>query len=108
MSYTSNSRYRYLQRFLPLPSYSLLYKLKSEPIDTCKGLQSLYDTILLLGEMYLQQEVQNDGRELNGYDSNIQAYKAFYSLKQSTPYIIKAIPSTKINHQVVQDSRVYN
>ena len=33
MRYTSNSGYRYLQRFLPLQSYSKLYKLKSEPIN---------------------------------------------------------------------------
>ena len=115
MRYTSNSGYRYLQRFLPLPSYSLLYKLKSHPIDTCKGLQSLRensffsnDTVLLLDEMYLQQEVQYDGRELTGCDSNLQMYKSILcfmvvSLKQSTPYIIKAIPLTKINHQVVQE-----
>ena len=104
-----------MQRFLPLPSYSLLYKLKSHPIDTCKGLQSLRensffsnDTVLLLDEMYLQQEVQYDGRELTGCDSNLQMYKSILcfmvvSLKQSTPYIIKAIPLTKINHQVVQE-----
>ena len=58
--------------------------------------------------MYLQQEVQYDGRELTGCDSNLQMYKSILcfmvvSLKQSTPYIIKAIPLTKINHQVVQE-----
>ena len=99
MRYTSNSGYRYLQRFLPLPSYSLLYKLKSQPINTCKGLLSLRenslfsnDTVLMLDEMYLQQEVQYDGRELTGCDSNLQMYKSILcfmvvSLKQSTLYI---------------------
>ena len=115
MRYTSNSGCGYLQRFLPIPNYSLLYKLNSQPIDTCKGLQSLReeslfsnDTVLLLDEMYLQQEVQYDGRELTGCDSDLEMYISILcfmvvSLKQSTLYIIKAIPLTKINHQIVQD-----
>ena len=62
----------------------------------------------MLDEMYLQQEVQYDGRELTGCDSNLQMYKSILcfmvvSLKQSTPYFIKAIPLTKINYHIVQD-----
>ena len=62
----------------------------------------------MLDEMYLQQEVQYDSRELTGCDSNLQMYKSILcfmvvSLKQSTPYIINAIPLTEINHQIVPD-----
>ena len=117
MRYTSNSAYRYLKKFLPLPSYSLLSKLKSlsESIDTSKALLTLKenslfseDVILSLDEMYLQQEVQYDGLKLFGCDSELKMYKSILcfmvvSLKQSTPYILKAIPLTKINHHIVQD-----
>ena len=72
-----------MQTFLALPSYSLLYKLKSQPFDTCKGLlllreNSLFsnDTVLMLDEMSLQQEVQYDGSELTECDSNLQMYES--------------------------------
>ena len=115
MRYTYNSAYRYLKRFLPLPSYSLLRKLKSQKIDTSKALCSLRDNllfsddvVLLLDEMYIQQEVQYDGRDLIGCNAELQMFKSILcfmvaSLKQSIPYIIKAMPLTKINHQIVQD-----
>ena len=115
MRYTSNSAYRYLKRFLPLPSYSLLRKLKSQKIDTSKALCSLRDNllfsddvVLLLDEMYIQQEVQYDGRDLIGCNPELQMFKSILcsmvvSLKQSIPYITKAMPLTKINHQIVQD-----
>ena len=66
------------------------------------------DVILLLDEMYLQQEVQYDGRDLTGCDSDLKMYNSILcfvvvSLKQSTAYILKAIPLTKINQQIVQD-----
>ena len=115
MRYTSNSAYQYLKNFLPLPTNSLLCKLKSQSIDTSKGLvllrdNSLFsdDAVLLLDEMYIQQQVQYDGRDLTGCNSELQMYKSILcfmvvSLKQYTPYILKAIPLTKINHQIVQD-----
>ena len=113
--YTSNSAYKYLKRFLPLPSYFLLRKLKSQSVDTSKGLCALRDNllfsdnvVLLLDKMYIQQEVQYDGRELIGCNSELQMYKSILcfmvvSLKKSIPYILKAIPLTRINHQIVQD-----
>ena len=115
MRYTSNSAYQYLKNFLPLPSYSLLTKLKSQSIDTSKGLVSLRenslfsnDTVLLLDEMYVQKEVQYDGRDLTGCNSALEMYKSILcfmvvSLKKSTSYILKAVPLIKINHQIVQD-----
>ena len=58
--------------------------------------------------MYIQRQVQYDGRDLTGCNSELQMYKSILcfmlvSLKQYTPYILKAIPLTKINHQIVQD-----
>ena len=69
------------------------------------------DAVLLLCEMYLQQEVQYDGRELTNCDSIPQMYKSILffmvvSLKQSTLYVLKAIPLTKISHQIVQEDIV--
>ena len=69
--------------------------------------------ILLLDEMYLQQEVQYDGRKLIECDSELQMYKSIIcfmvvSLKQSTPYILKATPLTKINHHIVLDGQFSN
>ena len=66
------------------------------------------DAVLMLVEMYIQQQVQYDGRDLTGCNSELQMYKSILcfmvvSLKQSTPYILKAFPLTKINHQIVQD-----
>ena len=85
MRYTSNSAYWYLKRFLPLPSYSLLRKLKSQKIDTSNALCSLRDNllfsddvVLLLDEMYIQQEVQYDGRELIGCNANFKCSKVYY------------------------------
>ena len=64
--------------------------------------------VLLFDEMYLQQQVQYDGRDLTGCDSKLQMYKSILcfmvvSVKQTTPYLLKAIPLTKISHQIVQD-----
>ena len=57
------------------------------------------------------QEVQYDIGKLTGCDSNLQMYKSILcfmvvSLIQSTPYIIKTILLTKINHQIVQDGTI--
>ena len=83
MRYTSNAAYCYLRHFLPLPSYSLLHKLSIQDIDTIKALVTLRnnkqvgnDVILLLDEMYLQQQVQYDGQALTGCDSNFQMYRS--------------------------------
>ena len=59
--------------------------------------------------MYIQQEVQHDGRDLIGCNAELQMFKSILcfmvvSLKQSIPYIIKAMPLTNINHQIVQDA----
>ena len=115
MRYTSNSDYQYLKHFLSLPSNSLLCKLKSQSINTSKGLvllrdNSLFssDAVLFLDEMYIEQQVPYDGRELTGCDLELQMYKSILcfmvvSLKQYTPYILQTNPLTKINNQIVQD-----
>ena len=83
MRYTYNSTYRYLKTFLPLPSYGLLNKLKSQSFDSCKAWLSLKensfygeDMVVLLDEMYLQQQVKYDDRDLTGCDSELQMYKS--------------------------------
>ena len=114
MRYTSNTAYRYFRYFLPLPSYSLLHKLSSQDIDTTKALVTLRinqqfgnDFVLLLDEMYLQQQVQYDGQTLTGCDSNFQMYRSILcymvvSLTRSFPFVIKAVPLTKISSDIVR------
>ena len=87
MRYTSNSAYQYLKNFIPLPSNSLLCKLKSQTIDTTKGLVMLRDNllfsddaVLMLDEMYTQQQVQYDGRDLTGCNWNFKCIKAYFAL----------------------------
>ena len=38
LRYTSNSAYNFLKKYIPLPSNSLLRKLKSPSIDNCQAL----------------------------------------------------------------------
>ena len=44
LRYTSNSAYSFLKKYVPLPSNSLLRKLRSPSIDNCQALQSLRDS----------------------------------------------------------------
>ena len=57
---------------------------------------------------YLQQQVQFDGRDFTGCGSELQMYKCILcfmvvSLRETTPYLLKAIPLTKNNHKIVQN-----
>lgn len=90
MRYKSNSAYTFLKKYIPLPSNSLLRKLKSPSIDNCQALQSLRDSncigndiAILLDEMHLQSQVQFDGHTLIGVLIAMQIWKctlAFYVL----------------------------
>ena len=104
LRYTSNSAYNFLKKYIPLPSNSLLRKLKSPSIDNCQTLQCLRDTncigndiAIFLDEMHLQPQVQFDGQALIGCNADMAMYTSILcfmviSLKKSIPFVISAIP----------------
>ena len=110
LRYTSHSAYQLLSNFLPLPSESLIRKLKSRSVITNDALCLLRnnglignDIVLLLDEMYLQPQVQFTGTTLIGCDDNLEMYKSILtfmvvSLKRCVPFVLKAIPLVKLSH----------
>ena len=75
-----------------------------EPIKAVKAVldqEKTGDVVLLLEEIYLQKDVQYQGGKLVGVDSEGNLFKGVMtfmmsSLKQSIPFVIKAIPEVKI------------
>ena len=116
LRYTSNSAYQLLNKYIPLPSQSLLRSLKSPSIDSCKALSTLRDNdligndiVLLLDEMYLQPQVNFDRKTLIGCDQDLDLFKSILSfmvisLTKSIPFIISAIPIVKISGDIVHSS----
>ena len=108
LRYTSNSAYKFINKFIPLPSERLLKKLKSHTIDSSKAFCTLRnkllignDVVILLDEMYLQTQVQFDGKSVIGCDGDLNMFKSILcfmvvSLKKTIPYIIKAIPIVRL------------
>ena len=66
---------------------------------------SVFDAILLLDEIYLQQQVQYDGQTLTGCDCNFQMYHSILCYMvvslTSVPFLINALPLTKISSDIV-------
>ena len=115
LRYTSHHAYQFLSKLLPLPSESLLRKLKSRSVITSDALCLLLnnglignDIVLLLDEMYLQPQVQFTGTTLIGCDHNLEMYKSILtfmviSLKRCVPFVLKAIPFVKLSDVLVRD-----
>ena len=101
LRYTSNSAYNFNKKYIPLPSNSLLRKLKSPSIDNCQALHCLRDTncidndiALLLDEMHPQPQVQFDGQALISCNADMAMYTSILcfmvvSLKKSIPFVIR-------------------
>ena len=116
LRYTSNSAYGVLKKYLPLPSNSLLRKLKSPSIDNCQALQVLRDQNLigndiaiLLDEMHLQSQIQFDGRTLIGCNADLEMYTSILcfmviSLRKSLPFVISAVPLVRNSGDIVYDN----
>ena len=97
-----------------MPSLSLLKKLSSGGIDCLKAIQLLLkeekisvDCVLMLDEMYLQKSVDYHNGSLVGQNENGQFYNGILvfmivGLKRSIPYVIKAIPKTSLNGDMVK------
>lgn len=106
--YTSRQAYKLLLEQLPLPSMSLLKNLKAGGIEPLKATKLLLDNnkigkdvVLLADEMYLQKGMQYHGGKLIGSDEDGQLYKGIMvfmivSLKQSIPFVIKAVPEVSV------------
>ena len=107
LRYTSTQAYKLLLAQFPLPSLSLLKKLNKGGMEPLKAMKVLLDqgkigedAILLLDEIYLQEDVQYQGGQLVGVDSKGNLFKGvmtfmIHSLKQSIPFVIKTIPEVK-------------
>ena len=109
LRYTSLQSYNILLEYFPLPSLSLLAKLKSSSVDSIKAAQVLRenkaiseDIILMADEMYLRKKVQYSGGEYVGANKDGNLYKGIVvfmvcGLKKTLPIVVKASPETKLN-----------
>ena len=101
LRYTSLQCYKIPVEHFPLPSLSLLTKLKSSFVDAIKAAQLLRengaisdDIILMADEMYLQKKVQYSGGDYVGADNDGNLYQGIFffmisGLKKSLPIVIK-------------------
>ena len=108
LRYTSGQAYSLMLETLPLPSFSLLRKLKQGNLDSLKAVKYMLDAeqiskdvIVMVDEMYLQKSVQYVGGDYVGSDKDGNLYKGIVvfmiqGLKQSIPIVIKACPEVTI------------
>ena len=109
LRYTSKQAYEILLESFPLPSISLLNKIKQGGVDAIKAIKTLRekgsiheDIILIVDEFYLQKQAQYCSGVYVGTDDNGILYKGvvafmIVSLKKSIPYVIKAVPEVTIS-----------
>ena len=108
LRYSSVCSYKLLLEHFPLPSISYLRKLCQGGVDPLKGAKLLLEkekidenVIMMLDEIYLQKEEQYSGGRLIGSNELGELYKGVMTfmivgLKKSKPWVVKAIPETKI------------
>ena len=105
----SAQAYRVLLQQFPLPSFSLLNKLKQGGVDSIKALKLLReqgkiseDIVLMADEMYLQKSSDFAEGDYIGADENGKLYKGIVAfmvvgLKSSISYVVKATPEVMID-----------
>ena len=115
LRYTSLQSYKLLLDEFPLPSISLLNKIKEGNIDALKAAKLLLenssiskDIVVLFDEMYLQKCVEYCGGDFFGSNINNELYKSIVcfmiiGLKENVPYVVKAAPVTFINNELLKD-----
>ena len=103
-----------------MPSISLLNKIEQGVIDSLKGLKVLRekgristDLIIMEDEMYLHKAAQYQAGEYVGADEEGNLYKGIVAfmvvgLKQSTPFVVQAIPEVTFNGQWLCDKIASN
>ena len=111
LRYTSAAAYKIIKQHLPLPSTSLLEKLRSCKVDSVKAAKLLKeqnkistDVIIMVDEMYLQKCAQFSGGEYVGADLEGNLYNGIVvfmikGLKTSLSIVVKACPENKLNGQ---------
>ena len=115
LRYTSFQAYKLLLERFPLPSMSLLKKIQQGGIDVVKAIKCLRekgkmseDIILMADEMYVQKGTQFASGEYVGADEEGNLYKGvvvfmIVGMKESIPYVVKALPETTINGAWLSD-----
>lgn len=108
LRYTSFQAYSLLLEHLPLPSISLLKRLRKGDLDAIKAAELLRgrgkidnDVVMMVDEVYLKKCAQYSGGDFIGSDENGKLYKGVVvfmvqGLKNSVPIVIKACPETVI------------
>ena len=120
LRHTSLQAYKLLLEKFPVPSISLLNKIQQGGVDSLKALKVLRekggistDLILMVDEMYLHKAAQYQAGEYVGADEEGNLYKGIVAfmvvgLKQSTPFVVQAIPEVTFNGQWLCDKIASN
>ena len=109
LRYTSAQAYEILLKEFPLPSFSLIKRLKKRGFDAMKALKILLDknkmsrdVVLMADEMHLQQRVQYNSGKYVGADEDGSLCKSVVvvmvqGLQKSSVFVIKACPEVKVD-----------
>ena len=115
LRYTSLQAYKLLLEQFPMPSISLLNKIQQGGVDAMKALNLLRekgkisnDLVMNVDEMYLQKSTQYQGGEYVGADQEGNLYKGIVAflvlgLKESIPYVVKAVPEVTFTGKWLAD-----
>ena len=115
LRYTSLQSYKLLLDEFPLPSISLLNKIKEGNIDALKAAKLLLENssiskyiVILFDEMDLRKCAEYYEGKFLGSNINNELYKSIVcfmiiGLKENVPYIVIAAPVTFIDSELLKD-----
>ena len=115
LRYTSLQSYKLLLDEFPLPSISLLNKIKEGNIDALKAAKLLLENssiskyiVILFDEMDLRNCAEYYEGKFFGSNINNELYKSIVcfmiiGLKENVPYVVKAAPVTFIDSELLRD-----
>ena len=115
LRYTSLQSYKLLLDEFPLPSISLLNKIKEGNIDALKAAKLLPENssiskyiVILFDEMDLRNCAEYYEGKFLGSNINNELYKSIVcfmiiGLKENVPYVVKAAPVTFIDNEILRD-----
>ena len=120
LRHASLQAYKLLLEKFPMPSRTLLNKIQQGVVDSLKALKVLQekggisaDLILMVDEMYLDKAAQYQTGEYVGAGEEGNLYKGIVAfmvveLKESTPFVVQAIPEVIFNGQWLCDKIASN
>ena len=120
LRHTSLQAYKLLLENFPMPSITILNKIQQGGVDSLKALKVLRekgglsaDLILMVDEMYLDKAAQYQAGEYVGAGEEGNLYKGIVAfivveLKESTPFVVQAIPEVTFNGQWLCDKIASN